>query len=656
MRFKLLSVFLVISIISILLVVTIITKNDGSDTFAFETPQTNLPKGLKSRIGRGVIHDVAYLSDGKQFAVASSTGIWFYDANTYEAKALIATDKPEVKMMAFSSDGEKLATLINNKAILIWDMETLTHKTTFIKDEVPFFDFGYDVVSFISEGQTLVSTNSSQIDLWNMSTGAYQGELHAYHGYQDVAFSVDGSIMASIRADVVLVRDIQENKILQEIRTNSPYNQYIAISSDGTTLASTERDITDQDIAIELWDIETGKHKKTLSGHKKSVECIAFAPNGKTLASGIRDYSIILWDIETGKHKKTLKKHSNDVRKVVFSPDGKTLISFDRSGMLRVWEVETGKLMHSLRDHTNIATSISLSPDGLTLVSGSPNGDIHLWDVATGKHKKTFKGHKNSVTSVSYSSDGLTIASASWNNNIRLWDVTTDKLKNRMDIPLENMRNVQFCPVNQLVASTTKNSLYVWKLDTLQLKYPPIAHERSPYANVSLSFSPDGKILASIGKSQSIHMWDVETGSHMITLDLKGNSQKIKNIIFSPDRKTLASFSPFSKKIDLWHVATGVHKHTLTDVHILINDYRMLVSCAFSPDGKYLLAGRSDSTLSLWEVDTGKLVKTLKGFSHKIIDNIIFSQDGKTLVTSGDGAVLVWDFATLKNLQVPLVP
>ena len=74
----------------------------------------------------------------------------------------------------------------------------------------------------------------------------------------------------------------------------------------------------------------------------------------------------------------------------------------------------------------------------------------------------------------------------------------------------------------------------------------------------------------------------------------------------------------------------------------------MFVSCAFSPNGKYLLAGSVDSTLSLWEASTGKLVKSIKGFSHTIRD-IEFSKDGTTLLTSGDGAVLVWDFVTLIN-------
>ncbi len=650
MRVKLLSVFLVICIISILLVVTLITKNDGSDTFAFETPQTNLPKGLKSRIGKGMIHDVAYLPDGKQFAVASSTGIWFYDANTYEEKALIATDKPAVKMMAFSSDGEKLATIGENKAILIWDMDTLKHNTTFIRDTAPYFDLYFDFITFIGNGHTLVSNTSGSTHLWDVPTGTHQLKLIKYE-ISDGVFSSDGRIAVSHRDSVVYVWDVVEDNFLKEIKIHSrvSFNERkgVALSSNGTTLAyGTHEHI------IELWDIETGQHKKTLKGHKEEVECIAFSPDGKTLASASKDYAIILWDIAKGKRKKTLKKHSNEVRKVMFSPDGKTLISYDRSGILKLWEVETGKLIYSLSDHFNIATSISLSPDGLTLVSGSLNGYIHLWDVATGKHKKTFKGHKNSVSSVSYSPDGLTIASASSDKAIHLWDATTGKRKNSIAKPSGNMRNVLFSPVDQLLVVATDKSIHVWEVDPLQLLYAPIAHESLPFYQ-GLSLSADGKSIASTGKHQTIKIWNVAKGSLMRTMKLK-DSWLIKNIALSPDGKIIVNMNPLNYKLDLWDVwnaVTGEHEHSLKDIHNFKKFgifQRIYLNCVFSPDGKYLLAGSVDSTLSLWEASTGKLVKLIKGFSHTIRD-IEFSKDGTTLLTSGDGAVLVWDFATLIN-------
>lgn len=659
MRVKLLSVFLVICIISILLVVTIVTKNDDSDSFAFETPQTNLPKGLKSRIGKGVILDVVYHPDGRQFAVASPTGIWLYDANTFEVKALIATDKPAVKMMAFSSDGEKLATIGESKAIQIWDMETLNHKMTFVSDSSPHYDFYFDFIMFIKDEQTLVSINSGSTHVWDVTTGTHLFE-HVNYSSSKSAFSSDGRIAVSCSDSDVYVWDVVErHNLLKKIKIHSPVSYFpkkdFALSSNGTTLAYG----TDEN-TIELWDIETGKHKITLKGHKERVEYIAFSPDGKTLASVSKDHTIILWDVAKGKRKKTLKKHTHEIRKVAFSPDGKTLLSYDRLQILNFWEVGTGKLIYSLRDHINIATSISMSPDGLTLVSGGLNGYIHLWDVTTGKHKKTFKGHKktvkgyiNSVTSVSYSPDGLTIASASLDKSIHLWDAATGKRKNSIAKPSGNVRNVIFSPVDQLLVIATDKSIQVWEIDPLQLLYAPIAYDPSPYYQglssyyQGLSLSADGKSIASTGKSQTIKIWNVAKGNLMRTTKLKDSWRLTKNIALSPDSKIIASLSPHDNTFGLWNVVTGEHKHSLKNIHNL-KRYGIYLNCVYSPDGNYLLAGCFHATLTLWDATTGKLVKSLKGFSHTIRD-IVFSKDGKTLITSGDGTVLVWDFATLIN-------
>ena len=360
-----------------------------------------------------------------------------------------------------------------------------------------------------------------------------------------------------------------------------------------------------------------------------------------------------MWDVAKGKRKKTLKKHTHEIRKVAFSPDGKTLLSYDRLQILNFWEVGTGKLIYSLRDHINIATSISLSPDGLTLVSGGLNGYIHLWDVTTGKHKKTFKGHKNGVTSVSYSPDGLTIASASLDKSIHLWDAATGKRKNSIAKPSGNVRNVIFSPVDQLLVIATDKSIQVWEIDPLQLLYAPIAYDPSPYYQglssyyQGLSLSADGKSIASTGKSQTIKIWNVAKGNLMRTTKLKDSWRLTKNIALSPDSKIIASLSPHDNTFGLWNVVTGEHKHSLKDIHNL-KRYGIYLNCVYSPDGNYLLAGCFHATLTLWDATTGKLVKSLKGFSHAI-EEIVFSKDGKTLITSGDGTVLVWDFATLIN-------
>jgi WD40 repeat protein len=125
----------------------------------------------------------------------------------------------------------------------------------------------------------------------------------------------------------------------------------VAYSPDGKTLASGGG--WEGDRTIKLWNVQRGKEQATLDGHTDGVRCVAFSPDGKTLASGGYDYTIKLWDVQTGKKLTTLKGHTGWVTSVAYSPDGKTLASVggerseetsaraDRT--VKLWDVQTGK-------------------------------------------------------------------------------------------------------------------------------------------------------------------------------------------------------------------------------------------------------------------------------------------------------------------------
>ena len=149
-------------------------------------------------------------------------------------------------------------------------------------------------------------------------------------------------------------------------------------------------------------------HYATLTGHTDgffdicAVTSVAFSPDGQTLAGGSRDGSIWLWDVATGKHRKTLTGCENTIHGLSFSPDGLTLATWSFHAVC-LWDVTTGKHKTTLRGHTGSVYEVSFSPDGLTLASGGEDKTIRLWDVATGQHKKTLTGHTDSLYDVAFS-------------------------------------------------------------------------------------------------------------------------------------------------------------------------------------------------------------------------------------------------------------
>jgi WD40 repeat protein/predicted transcriptional regulator len=206
---------------------------------------------------------------------------------------------------------------------------------------------------------------------------------------------------------------------------------------------------------------------------------------------------------------------------------------------------------------------------------------------------------------------------------------------------LESIVSVTFSPDGKLLATgDTSGDIYLWGVaDSKKLS----SFQGHAGSIQSVAFSPDGKILASGSYDHTVRLWEVSTGQCLNILE--GHARWIWSVAFSPDGKTLAS-GAVDSTIRLWDVATG------ECLNVLQEDSEAMLSVAFSPDGKTLARSSTGHNVRLWDIIAGRCLKVCQGHTSWVW-SVAFSPDGKTVASaSEDHTVRIWDAVTGECVRI----
>ena len=264
---------------------------------------------------------------------------------------------------------------------------------------------------------------------------------------EDLQFSSDNKLLAVVTSFGVWIHDIITGEDLALLtEQNTGVYTSVAFSPDGSLLASAH-----SDSAIQLWNVDNFTLIRTLPAFAPNISAtagdgvtsIAFNSDSTTLASGGVDNTVRLWDVNTGRLKKILEGHTDVVTSVAFGPDPNAVdtrcpedilasASWDKTVIL--WDLSIGQPKQTFTGHTDIITSVAISPNPMipVLASSSRDRTIQMWDISKGELKHTLTNERGlPVDNICFKSDGYILMSSDW-SSVNLWATLSGARKQQL--------------------------------------------------------------------------------------------------------------------------------------------------------------------------------------------------------------------------------
>ena len=499
------------------------------------------------------IWSVAFSPDGTMLASGSRDGtVLLWDLNQHKAQPQrLSVHQEEINhdyevfSVAFSPDGTMLASGCRDHVVRLWSLKPSANNWIVSDSPVVLTSHYKEVrsVAFHPDPDTKLlasGSNDQTVRLWDLRSLTSKSSIVTSPtvldcqdtGVSSVAFSANGEFLAAS----------SWNRKLELWDLRRPVTVFSGTSLIYSVTVSSDEEWVfwgDEAGNINGWKQDLVYHHPTILGsHKKTVRSVAFSPDKQMLASGSLDGTVQLWQLNTLNSKLTklgldLGYCEQGFQSVVFSKNGQWLAAGDRNRTVWLWNLSqpgSAPFKESLTFPSSVphdqreiywVCSVAFSPDSEMLASGHGDGTVRLWRVSQHSIKQEIVNghnhHQQEVRVVAFSPYGRWLASASADRTVQLWHRREEKLYVLYGAN-SGFSSISFSPEGDLLAvGCFDGTIWLWDVN-----YPyatPIVLPRRHNAGVSsVSFSPNGQKLVSGSHDGTVRIWnmDVESLANLI--------------------------------------------------------------------------------------------------------------------------------------------
>ena len=502
--------------------------------FTFE----NAPeKGLRYFI------PLAFPPDGNMLASASPENTFsIWDIEAGERIALFTRHTAPVSALTFSACGQFLVSVDRDGAAYEWDFKEGITTEPSSCSSVPLTyaeSRPRPKLVYLTDGTLLAAgVSGNTLTVWDAKRGDKLGTLRNEQRPYRISFSPTGSQLGIIDEDKIQAWNIGEPMPRTAvIRGHTSVCGSVKFSPDGQTLAA---GYSSGD--IHLRDVQELKLQTTFRCEGLNmIRSIDFSPCGNKLAATSYDKIVRVWDLEKPDAPPAeLTGHQAVLYVVAFSPKGGLLVSADSNGVLGVWNVEHDYKLQLFTEETDWIWSIAFSPDGKHLASAHHEKRAQLWDIESGEQITELSANRSSQDVTKYK------------GNDRQIQRILKSLENDSKYKV-SPKAITFSPDGTLIAGGSGGQIWLWDSITHETRMV-ICLPQGCGGTEALTFSPCGRYLVSGGwwrgtDKVPICLWDVTTGKNIATF--WSHPTDIQSLTFSPDGTLLASGS-YDGTILLW--------------------------------------------------------------------------------------------------------